>query len=134
MIYLDYSAATPVDTEVLDLFYKMTKKYYANPNSSHKQGRKAKEIIDECTLSMSKRLHIIPEEIIYTSGASESNNLAIKGVCERYKNYGKHILISALEHSSIVSSATVMQEMGFDVELIPINKEGFVDLISLKKC
>ena len=74
----------------------------------------------------------MPEEIIYTSGASESNNLAVKGICERYAAYGKHILISSLEHTSLVASATVMQEKGFEVELIPINKDGFVDIEELK--
>ena len=133
MIYLDYSASTPVDNDVLELFYNTTKKYYANPNSSHKLGRKAKELIDNCTLNIANNLRILPEEIIYTSGASESNNLVIKGICERYKTHGKHILISSLEHNSIVASATVMQERGFEIELIPINKDGFIDIDSLKK-
>ena len=97
MIYLDYAAATPVDNEVLDMFYETTKKYYANPNSSHRLGMEAKELIDKCTLNIANNLKVLPEEIIYTSGASESNNLAIKGICERYKNHGKHILISSLE-------------------------------------
>lgn len=133
MIYLDYSASTPVNNDVLELFYNTTKKYYANPNSSHKLGRKAKELIDNCTLNIANNLRILPEEIIYTSGASESNNLAIKGICERYKTHGKHILISSLEHNSIVASATIMQERGFEIELIPINKDGFIDIDSLKK-
>lgn len=132
MIYLDYSASTPVDNDVLKLFYNTTKKYYANPNSSHKLGRKAKELIDNCTLNIANNLHVLPEEIIYTSGASESNNLAIKGICERYKTHGKHILISSLEHNSIVASATIMQEAGFEVELIPINRDGFIDINNLK--
>lgn len=132
MIYLDYAASTPVDPEVLDLFYDTTKKYFANPNSSHKLGLKSKELIEKCTLNIANNMDVLPEEIIYTSGASEANNLAIKGICERYKNRGKHILISSLEHNSIVSSATIMQEEGFEVELIPINRNGFVDIDSLK--
>lgn len=132
MIYLDYAASTPVEEEVLDIFYNVTKKYYANPNSSHKLGREAKKIIDECTSSIATNLNVLPEEIIYTSGASESNNLAIKGICERYKNRGKHILISSLEHNSIVASVTAMQELGFEVELIPVTKEGFIDIQQLK--
>lgn len=133
MIYLDYAASTPVDREVLDLFYETSKKYYSNPNSNHKLGREAKELIDKCTLNIANNLGVEPTEIIYTSGASEANNLAIKGICERYKNYGKHILISSLEHNSIVASATKMQEMGYEVELIPINKEGLIDINVLKK-
>lgn len=132
MIYLDYAANAPVDSEVLDLFYDVTKKYYANPNSTHKLGIDAKKLIDKCTLDIANNLKVLPEEIIYTSGASESNNLAIKGICERYKNYGKHILISSLEHNSIIASATRMQEAGFEVGLIPIGKDGLVDINALK--
>lgn len=133
MIYLDYAAGTPVEQEVLDLFYDTTKKYYANPNSSHRLGIEAKTLIDNSTINILKNLKLIDYEVIYTSGASESNNLAIKGICNRYKNYGKHILISSLEHNSIVSSATVLQENGFEVELIPVNKDGFIEVETLKK-
>jgi cysteine desulfurase len=133
MVYLDYAAATPVDENVLDLFYNTTKNYYANPNSSHKLGIISKELIDKSTLNIAKNLNILPEEIIYTSGASESNNLVVKGICERYKNRGKHILISSLEHNSIVSAATSMQELGFVVELIPVNKDGLIDINALKE-
>lgn len=72
MIYLDYAANSPVDSNVLDLFYDVTKKYYANPNSTHKLGLEAKKIIDDSTNNIAKNLGILPEEIIYTSGASES--------------------------------------------------------------
>ena len=133
MIYLDYASSTPVDNEVLDLFYDTTKKYYANPNSSHKLGIEVKKIIDECTLNIANNLHVLKEEIIYTSGASESNNLAIKGICEMYKNKGKHILVSSIEHDSIVGAAASMQLFGFEAELIPVNKNGLVDIIALKK-
>ena len=133
MIYLDYAAQAPVDNCVLDLFYNVTKKYYANPNSSHKLGLEAKRLIDDYTINIANNLKILPEEIIYTSGASESNNLAIKGICERYKSIGKHILIGALEHSSIVAAATVMQDNGFEVEIIPINSDGLIDIDEFKK-
>lgn len=132
MIYLDYAAATPVDSEVLDLYYNTTKKYYANPNSSHKLGVESRELIDKCTKDIASLLKVFPEEIIYTSGASESNNLAIKGICERYKIHGKHILISSLEHNSIVASATKMQEQGFEIEVIPVNENGLININELK--
>ena len=133
MIYLDYAASTPVDDEVLNTFYNDTKKYFANPNSSHKLGVIASDVIDASTLNIANNLGFLKEEIIYTSGASESNNLAIKGICERYKNNGKHILISSLEHNSIVASASVMQERGFEVELIPVNSKGYIDINVLKQ-
>lgn len=132
MIYLDYAAATPVDQEVLSRYIEVTNKYFANPNSSHQLGQNANNLITASTKKIASYLNIEPEEIIYTSGASESNNLAIKGIAERYKNFGKHILISSLEHNSIVSSATRLQEQGFEVELLPITKEGLIDLAILK--
>ena len=133
MVYLDYAANTPVDKKVLDLYYETTLKYYANPNSFHKLGKQAKKLIDDCTENIAKNLNILSEEIIYTSGATESNNLVIKGICERYKNYGKHIILSSLEHNSIIAAATVMQELGFDVDLLSITKDGIVDINELKR-
>ena len=133
MIYLDYAASTPVDDEVLNEFIRVSKEYYANPNSNHTLGMKAKMVIDEATKNIAKLLNVKENEIIYTSGSSESNNLVIKGVCERYKSRGKHILISSLEHNSIVSSCTYLPELGFEVEIIPVDKYGIINIDELKK-
>lgn len=133
MIYLDYAANTPVDKEVLDLYYDVTLKYYGNPNSHHKLGRQANDLIQKCTQNIAKNLKVSPDEIIYTSGATESNNLAIKGICERYQNYGKHIILSGLEHNSIIAPASIMQEKSFDIDILPIAKDGLVDIEELKK-
>ena len=132
MIYLDYAASTPVDEDVLNDFIKTTKEEYANPNSNHELGLHAKNIIDESTNKIAELLNVSSDEIIYTSGATESNNLAIIGTALRYKNIGKHILVSSLEHNSIISSCTYLQEKGFDIDLIPINKNGLVDIDILK--
>ena len=133
MVYLDYAASTPVNAEVLDTYNKLTKEYYANPNSNHKLGKKSKELVDEYTKDIALKLGVLSEEIIYTSGATEANNLAIKGICERYKSFGKHILISALEHNSIVASAVKMQTLGFEVEVVPVRSDGLIDIEALKK-
>lgn len=133
MIYLDYAANSPVEEEVLNAYYETTKKYFANPNSVHKLGLEAKELLDKSTNNIAKNLNVLPEEIIYTSGATESNNLAVKGICERYKAFGKHILVSSLEHNSIIASATTMQEKGFEVDLIPVNKDGIISVNEIKK-
>lgn len=133
MIYLDHAANTKVDKEVLDIYYNTALNNYGNPNANHEFGRKSQKLIEEATKNIAKNLKIQPEEIIYTSGATESNNLAIKGICERYKNYGKHILVSCLEHTSIIASATVMQEQGFEVDLIPVDKNGLINLETLKQ-
>lgn len=132
MIYLDYAANTPIEKEVLDTYYQAAMKYFANPNANHTLGLQAKEVIDQTTKKIAKQLHVLPEEIIYTSGASEANNLAIKGILERYKHRGKHVLISPLEHNSILSSLTHMQELGFVVELLPLKENGQVDIAKMK--
>lgn len=132
MIYLDYAANTPIEKEVLDTYYQATMYYFANPNANHSLGLQAKDIIDQITKKIAEQLHVLPEEIIYTSGASEANNLAIKGILERYKHRGKHILISPLEHNSILSSLTKMQELGFVVEMLPLKKNGQVDVAQIK--
>ena len=133
MIYLDYAASTPVDEDVLNEFVKVTKEDYANPNSNHELGRQAFNKINEATAKIAEFLHVEPDEIIYTSGATESNNLAIRGTALRYKNRGKHILVSSLEHNSIISSCTALQENGYEVELIPVTKEGIIDISCLKQ-
>ena len=132
MIYLDYAANAPVDNSVLEVFNKATLKYFANPNSNHKLGLEAKEAIEIATRNIAKNLGVKEDEVIYTSGASESNNLVVQGICERYRSRGKHIIISSLEHSSIVAPAGRMQELGFEVDMVSVNKDGTVDLEELK--
>lgn len=132
MIYLDYAANAPVDKEVLDVFNEATTKYFANPNSMHRLGVEAKEAIDKATKNIAKNLGVSEDEVIYTSGASESNNLVIQGLPERYKSRGKHIIISKLEHSSIVAPAQHMQELGFEVDMVGVTKDGLIDIEELK--
>ena len=133
MIYLDYAANTPVDEEVLKVFNEATKKYIANPNSTHPLGKLAKDKIDEVSEMLAKYFNTTKESIIYTSGSSESNNLIIKGIAEIRKNLGKKIIISEVEHSSIVAPCNYLAELGYDVSVIPLTKEGIIDLEVLKK-
>jgi cysteine desulfurase len=133
MIYLDYASSTPVDKDVLDTYIKTASEYFANPNSNHPLGLKSKALIDSSSFHIKEMLKKTDSEIIYTSGATESNNLVIKGIAKRYKNFGHHIIISALEHNSIVASVTKLQEEGFDISILPIKKNGIVDLDELKK-
>jgi len=133
MIYLDYAANSPVDKEVLEAYNEATLKYFANPNSFHRLGLEAKEAIDNSSKKIAKLLGVKEDELIYTSGASESNNLVIQGLCERYKSRGKHIIISKLEHNSIVAPASRMQELGFEVDMVDFDNNGLVDLKELEK-
>lgn len=130
MTYLDYSATTPVDREVLDSFVKSCD-YFANPNSMHKIGVDAKNLIDASTKQIAELLKVKPSEIIYTSGASESNNTVIKGM-EMYKNRGGKIITTELEHSSIYGPLNYLSEKGFEIEFVPL-KNGIVDIDELEK-
>ena len=133
MIYLDYSATTKVNDEVLDTFIKCSKEFIGNSNSLHSLGVKSKSIIDKATNQISDLLNINPNEIIYTSGSTESNNLAIKGICENYKNRGKHIITTHLEHSSISSSIDYLKDNGYEIDYVKLNSDGVVDLDDLEK-
>ncbi len=132
MIYLDYAATTPVNEEVLNTFYKVTKDYIGNPNSLHKLGLKSKEIIEAATKQIANLLHVKESEIIYTSGASESNNTAIKGICLKYKNRGKHIITTKLEHSSVTAPLSYLQAQGYEVDFVKLDEYGRVDLDNLR--
>lgn len=131
MIYLDYAANTPVDEEVLDEFVKATKKYIANPNSTHKAGKEAKEAIEKTSSDIANYFNCKKEGIIYTSGASESNNLVLKGIAKQKKK-GK-IIISATEHSSIVAPCNYLAEEGYEISVIELKEDGIIDLENLKK-
>ncbi len=132
MIYLDYSATTPVNENVLDTFVRTTKEYIGNPNSLHKEGVKAKQLIDAATNQVAAILGVKASEVIYTSGASEANNTAIKGICLKYQNRGKHIISTELEHSSIIAPLAYLQELGFEVDFAPLDENGVVDLEKLE--
>ena len=131
MVYLDYSATTPVNDEVLDTYVKATKEFIGNPNSLHKIGIEAKKLIDASTEQIANILGVKPSEIIYTSGASESNNTAIKGVCLKYANRGKHIITTELEHSSIVAPLNYLTTLGYEVDFVALDENGKVDLDDL---
>ena len=133
MVYLDYAANTPVDESVLDVFVEATKKYIANPNSSHPLGVMAREEIDRVSLEIANYFKMDKKGVIYTSGSSESNNLVIKGIAEMRGNLGKKIIISAVEHSSIVAPCNYLASHGYDVSVIPLSKEGTIDLKKLEE-
>ena len=128
MIYLDYSATTKTSLEVLDTFVKVSNDFPYNSNSLHELGVKAKELEISSTRQIAKYLGVRESEIIYTSGSSESNNMAIKGICSFYKNRGKHILTTNLEHSSIYGPISYLQKNGFEVEILKTDSNG-IDLI-----
>ena len=127
MIYLDYSATTPVREEVIDTYSRVCREFIGNPNSLHKLGIKAKKIIDASTRQIADILGVKSDEIIYTSGSSEANNQAIKGVAFKYSNRGKHIITTPLEHSSIIAPLNYLQSIGYEVDVVKLDEKGLVD-------
>ena len=132
MIYLDYSAHTPADPAVLERFCKTEKEYPANANARHAAGRAAAAKLEAITASVSARLGVLPEELIYTSGATESNNLAVKGIARASRHIGRHIVSTALEHSSVSAPLTWLQEQGYEIDLVRIGTDGKVDTNDLR--
>ena len=133
MIYLDYSATTPTNNDVLKTFVETSKKYIGNPNSLHKLGVEANNLIEAATRQIADLLNVKEKEIIYTSGSSESNNTAIKGIAFKYQNRGKHIITTEFEHSSIYGPLTYLQKLGFKIDFVKCDNKGLVDLEDLEK-
>ena len=133
MVYLDYSATTMTNSEVLDTFVKCSNTYIGNPNSLHKLGVESKKLIEKATLQITDLLDLGDNKIIYTSGSTESNNLAIKGICGMYKTRGKHIITTKLEHSSIYGPLKDLEEAGYIIDYVKLDNNGLVDLEDLKR-
>ena len=130
MIYFDYAASTPTSKEVLDEFVRVSEEYIGNYNSSHRYGKRIKELVSNSIDSIKKSLNINDDyELIFTSGATESNNLAIMGLNDNRRT----IITSHLEHPSINSPLTKLQKEGYKVKVVKLNKDGQIDLDDLKK-
>ena len=133
MIYLDYSATTPVNKEVLDSFNTANIEFIGNANSLHKLGLNIDKLINSATKQIIDLLNLNQCEIIYTSGSSESNNLAIKGICLNYQNRGKHIITTKYEHSSVLEVFKYLETIGFEITYLKTNEFGIVDIDELTK-
>ena len=133
MIYLDYSATTPVLPEVLDSYNKVTNEYFGNPNSLHNLGLKSRELLNSATRQVSELLNIDISEFSFTSGATESNNLAVIGACLAKKDKGNHIIVSKLEHPSIYKIVDYLVSIGFKVSYVNNTVEGVIDFEDLKR-
>lgn len=133
MIYLDYSANTPADSRVLQRFCQVEQAFFGNPNAQHTAGFAAKAEMARTTDAIAGLLGIGPEEIIYTSGASESNNTAIKGIAHAGRRPGRHIISTPLEHSSVSGCLAALQEQGYEIDLLNVGRDGKVELSHLQK-
>ena len=128
MIYLDYSATTPVNKDVLNTFNEVTNKFIGNANSSHKLGINASRLIESATNQIKDLLNIKDKEIVYTS-----SNLAIKGIAFKYQNRGKHIITTHYEHSSVNGALDYLKELGYEITYVSSDKNGLIDLDNLRE-
>ncbi|MDF2892575.1 MAG: cysteine desulfurase NifS [Clostridia bacterium] len=133
MIYLDYNATTPIDKEVADAMIPYLYGNYGNPSSTHELGVTAKGAVENARKQVAAILNCSPEEIIFTSGGSESNNTVIKGVAFTYKNKGNHIITSQTEHPAIINPCKYLEKLGYEVSYLPVDEYGIVNPSDVEK-
>jgi cysteine desulfurase len=133
-VYMDHTAGMPVDKRVLEAMLPYFTQNYGNPSSIHSFGNEARRAIDEARSKVAELIGAEKkEEIVFTSGGTESNNLAIKGVAYRNKDKGKHIITSSIEHMSVINTCKHLSKQGFKVTYLPVDKYGIIDIEALKK-
>jgi cysteine desulfurase len=125
-IYLDYAATTPVVPEVIDAVTDCLRNDFGNPSSMHRLGIQAEKRIKEAKNQVSDLLRVDPEEIIFTSGGTEANNMAILGTASDKKRSGMHCITTAIEHPSVLNTFDYLEKQGYEVTYLPVNREGLV--------
>lgn len=128
MIYFDNSATTKPFKEVLQTFLQVADHYYGNPSSLHGFGGKVEQLVSQARKQIADLLNVKAKEIYFTSGGTESNNLAIKGTAMHYQSRGKHLITTSIEHASVLATCEQLREHGFKVTYVPVNKEGQINV------
>lgn len=132
-IYLDCQATTPVDERVVAAMLPYFTNYPGNPSSSHLYGWEAEAAVKQARAVVAEAIHATPEEILFTSGATEANNLAIKGVAEAYIHQGRHLITVQTEHSAVLEPCRYLQGLGFEVTYLPVQPDGLIDVAALEQ-
>ncbi|MCW1296945.1 MAG: cysteine desulfurase NifS [Candidatus Parvarchaeota archaeon] len=132
-IYLDHAATTPVDKRVLKAMLPYFSEKFGNASSLHSFGREANEAIEKAREKIASLINAQKEEIYFTSGGTESNNLAIKGVAFANRERGKHIITSKIEHHAVLNVCEWLEKQGFEITYLPVDKYGFIELDKLEK-
>ncbi|MFQ6118972.1 MAG: cysteine desulfurase family protein, partial [Methanosarcinales archaeon] len=132
-VFMDYGSAMPVDQRVIEAMMPYFGQEFGNPSSMHSIGRHAKSLIEEARTKVAQLIGAENEKsIIFTSGGTESNNLALRGIAYRNRDKGNHIITTTIEHMSVLNTCKYLQKNGFDISYIPVDKDGIVDLEKLK--
>lgn len=134
IIYLDHASTTAIHPELLADLNKLYRDYYENADALHYGGQRVFELVEQSRKALAQYFSVLPKEVIFTSGGTESNNNAIKGIALAYQDKGKHIICSAIEHSSVYESCLWLRDhFGFELSLLPVNKQGEIEQEALKK-
>lgn len=133
MLYLDNSATTPAHPEVIDVMADVMKNHFGNPSSLHGLGVKAERLIEQSRKVIAQALDAQPGEIIFTSGGTEADNLAVIGIAKAYKNRGKHLITSSVEHPAVHEVMEYLQSIGFEVTKLPVDHNGMIRLTDLQQ-
>ena len=132
-VYLDNAASTPLLPEVKEAMMPYLGEVFGNPSSLHDWGDGAREAIEIARAQVAGLIGADPEDIIFTSGGTESNNFAVKGIALAQQSKGKHVVVSAIEHFSVLHSARTLEKWGFEVTEVPVDKYGVVDPEEVQK-
>lgn len=133
MLYMDHSATTPIHEAVLEAMTRTMKQYYGNPSSLHRLGVEAERVLTKARETMADQLLSDKEEIVFTSGGTESNNLAIRGYASTYRNRGNHLITTAIEHASVYECFRQLEQEGFRVTYLPVDHTGAIRLSDLQE-
>ena len=132
-IYLDYNATTPIDPEVAAEMRPFIDEFFGNPSSSHIYGIKTRGAVEKARSRVAALLNCRPQEIVFTSGGTESNNMAIKGAALAMRRHGNHIIISAVEHPAVTEVTKFLETQGFEITIVPVDRYGMVDPDDVRK-
>ncbi|CDX00271.1 Cysteine desulfurase [Desulfitobacterium hafniense] len=133
MIYLDYNATTPIDKSVYKAMLPYLESQFGNPSNSYELGQSAKRGVENARSQIADLIGAKASEVLFTGCGSESNNMVVKGVAYTYKNKGRHIVTSCIEHPAILAPLSFLEKNGYEVTYLPVNRKGSVDPEDLKK-
>ncbi len=126
-VYLDHMAATPLHPQALEAMLPFLKENFGNPQSLHSFGQPVQEAVEEARAKVARLINASAEEIFFTANGSEANNFAVKGMALARRDKGKHLVVSAIEHQSVLNSVKSLERLGFQATLVPVDRDGLVD-------
>ena len=132
-IYLDYNATTPISKEVADAMYPYLYEFFGNPSSAHIYGRKTKEAVEKARNQIANLINCDSSEIVFTSGGTESNNYAIKGIAFANREKGNHIITSSVEHPAVIEVCKYLKTQGFEITYLPVDEFGLLRIEDVEK-